>query len=263
MKRIIRRITVMALCVAMLCSAALADTAAFSRTAADYMSPYENVQFHATAQINTLTPYGDGTLEMMNALLKSMSVRGQIYDSGAETRVTFCTEGEPVVSLVEQQADVGTQLTTSLLPNRTLISSQSAMDVISGFEQEEAQFDFFAALSEGEACYQELADAILPFAEEKAASYSIQNVGSARWVRLARLTPEQSAQIQPLIAKVLGCGMDQAFRDQLSAMVCQKSFTVALYRTKEGGKDIAVYIKGNVKFPDDKLRAISYQWAFG
>lgn len=260
MKRIICPIVAMTMFLALLSGAALADTAALSRAAQTYLSDYEDVQFRASAQIEVLTPYGDGTLEMMNALLQNLSVHGRINSEACE--VDVCVADESLVSLREVQADMGTQLTTSLLPNRTLIGSASAMDVLSGFEQQEAQFDFFTALYETEACYQELAEAIVPFAEEKAASYSIEKVGSARWVRLAKLTPEQSAQIQPQIAKVLGCGMDTAFREQLKGMTCQKNFTVALYRNKEGGKDIAVYIKGNVLFPDGKKRAISYQWAF-
>ncbi len=260
MKRIIRRIVVTMMCLTLLCTAAVADTAGLNRAAQNYLAGYENVQFHASAQLETLTPYGDGMLEQMNALLKNLSVRGRISDS--QTEMDVCVAGESLVSVQEQQADVGTQLTTSLLPNRTLIGSVSAMDALSGFEQEEVQFDFFTALYEAEACYQELTGAILPFAEEKTASYSIDKVGSARWVRLAKLTPEQSAEIQPLIAKVLGCGMDEAFREQLRGMTCQKNFTIALYRSKEGGNDIAVYIKGSVLFPDGKNRAISYQWAF-
>lgn len=260
MKRIIHCIVAIMMCMSMFCTAALADTAGLNRMAENYLAGYEGTEFHATAQIHSLTPYGSGMLEMMNTLLQNLSVRGQI--SSEKSAVDFCVAGEPVVSLQEKQADVGMQLTTSLLPNRTLVGSVSAMDVLSGFEQEESQFDFFAALTEVEACYQELTEAIIPFAEEKSASYSIQNVGSARWVRLARLTSEQSAEIQPVIAKVLGCGMDEAFREQLNGMTCQKSFTVALYRTKEDGNDLAVYIKGNVMFPDGKQRAINYQWAF-
>ena len=261
MKRIIRRIVVTMMCLTLLWSAAAADTAGLNRAAQHYLAGYEDLQFHASAQIESLTPYGEGMLEQMNALLKNLSVRGQLSQTRAEMDV--CVAGEVLVSVQERQADVGTQLTTSLLPNRTLIGSASAMDALSGFEQEEVQFDFLTALYEAEACYQELTEAILPFAEEKSASYSIDKVGSARWVRLAKLAPEQSAEIQPLIARVLGCGMDEAFREQLNAMTCQKNFTVALYRTKEGGNDIAVYIKGNVLFPDGKNRAISYQWAFG
>ena len=259
MKRIIKCICAL-LCLMFLCTSALADTAGLDWAAGSYLDGYEDVQFHMTAQIESLTPYGDGTLEMMNALLKNMSVGAKITDTATEMQ--FCVAGDPVVTLAEISTPDGIEMTTSLLPNRTLVSSDSGMDMLSGFEQEETKFDLLAAIQEAEACYQELAEAIIPFAEEKSASYSIKNVGSARWVRLARMTPEQSAQIQPQIAKLLGCGMDAAFREQLNGMTCQKSFTVALYSAKEGGKDLAMYIKGNVLFPDGKQRAISYQWAF-
>lgn len=260
MNRIIKRIFALVLGMTLLCGAALADTTGLEWAAGSYLDDYEDVQFHMTAQLESLTPYGEGTLEMMNALLKNMSVGAKI--TGTSSEMQLCVAGDPVVTLTETSTPDGCELTTSLLPKRTLVSSYSAMDALSGFEQKESQFDFFTAIQEAEACYQELAEAILPFAEEKTASYSIKNVGSARWVRLARMTPEQSAQVQPQIAKVLGCGMDEAFRQQLNGMTCQKSFVVAIYRTKEGGKDLAVYIKGNVLFPDGKQRAISYQWAF-
>lgn len=260
MNRIIKRICALLLGMTLLCGTALADTAGLEWAAGGYLDGYEDVQFHMTAQIESLTPYGDGTLEMMNALLKNMSVGAKITDAASEMQI--CVAGEPIVTLAQASTPDGLELTTSLLPNRTLVSSESAMDMLSGFEQEEPQFDLFTAIQEAEACYQELAEAIIPFAEEKAANYNIKNVGSARWVRLARMTPEQSAQIQPQIAKVLGCGMDEAFREQLNGMTCQKSFVVALYSTKEGGDDLAVYIKGNALFPDGKQRAISYQWAF-
>ena len=252
----------MLLAMYLMCGTALADGSALSRAVEDYWSGGDEVQFHLSAKIESLTPYGEGTIEMMNALLEHLSVAACLRDGGADAEVTFCVAGDPIVGLTEKQADSGTMLTTSLLPNRVLLSSESAMDGLSGFEQEDAKFDFFAAIEEAESCYRELTDAIIPFAEEKAASYSIKSVGSSRWSRIARLTVEQSAQIQPLIAKVLGCGMDEDFREQLNQMVCQKSFIVGLYQTKEGGDDLAVYIKGNVTFPDGAQRAISYQWAF-
>jgi len=247
---------------ALLFGTALADVSALDRALEGYLDGCDEVQFHLSAQIETLTPYGEGTIEMMNALLQHLSVAASLQNGGADAEMTFCVAGDPIVGLTEKQADNGTVLTTSLLPNRMLLSGDSSMDALSGFEQQEAEFDFFAAIEEAEGCYQALTDAIIPYAEEKAASYSIKNVGSSRWSRIARLTPEQSAEIQPLIAQVLGCGMDEAFREQLRQMTCQKSFVVGLYQTKEGGKDLAVYIKGNVAFPDGVQRAISYQWAF-
>ena len=60
MKRIIRRIVVTMMCLTLLCTAAVADTAGLNRAAQNYLAGYENVQFHASAQLETLTPYGDG-----------------------------------------------------------------------------------------------------------------------------------------------------------------------------------------------------------
>ena len=262
MKDWIRRLSALLMGMMMLLGTALADTAGLDWATNGYWEVEGDVQFDATAQITSLTPYGDGTLEMLNALLKQMNVSARLSDGGADAEWSVHVGGENVASISETQTQDGTQLTTSLLPNRKLISRGSAMDAFSGFEQEEAQFDLFTAIRETEECYQELAEAIIPFAEEKEANYNIKGVGSCRWVRLARMTPEQSAQIQPQIAKVLACGMDEAFREQLNGMTCQKSFVVALYRTKKEGKDLAVYIKGNVTFPDGAQRAINYQWAF-
>ena len=256
----IRRVCALLLSMILLFGTALADTAGLDWAAGGYLDGYGDVQFHMTADIASLTPYGEGTIDMMNALLDNLSVAARM--SEAQTEVNFCAAGDPIVSLTEAQTEDGAALTTSLLPNRTLTSSQSALDGFSGFEQEESQFDFFAAIQQVETCYQELTDAIKPYAEEKAASYTIKNVGASRWSRIARLTPEQGAELVPLVAKVLGCGMDQAFCDQLNQMELQKGFIVGLYQTKEGGDDLAVYIKGNALFPDGAQRAISYQWAF-
>jgi len=262
MNSFFRRVCAFALCAVMLASAALADTAGLDWAAGAYLDGYEDVQFHMTAQIESLVPYGEDTIAMMNALVKHMSVSAQLTNGGADADISFCVAGDPIVSISEKQTEGGTAITTDLLPNRTLRSSASAMNSLSGFEQEESQFDLFAAIQEAEGCYQELTDAILPYAEQKAANYNIKSIGSSRWSRIARLTPEQGAELAPLIAKVLGCGMDEAFREQLRAMTYVKGFIVGLYQTAEGGDDLAVYIKGSVVFPDGAQRAISYQWAF-
>lgn len=262
MREHIRRLSALLLSMWLLLGAAFAETSGVLAALEGYAADAQTLDFEVSAQFETLVPYGDDTVAMLNALLRSLSAEGSVQQGGAVTQLAFRAGEEELFRLTEKQMDVGTALTTSLLKNRVLVSAGSAMDALSGFGQEEASFDFDRAVAEAEACYRELTEAIIPFAQEKEASYSIKNIGSARWTRLARLTPEQSAQIQPQIAKVLGCGMDSAFREQLSGMECQKSFVVALYQTKEDGDDLAVYIKGNVKFPDGAVRAISYQWAF-
>lgn len=260
MNKLFKRVCSLMICAALLCGCTLANAAGLDWAAGDYLQEKEPVRFRMTAQIESLPPYGDDMVGMMNALLENVEIAGEI--SADETAMAFRVAGDEVASLTEAQADVGVQLATNLLPNRVLLSGASAMDALSGFEQEEKTFDLFAAIEEAEGCYQELTDAILPYAEEKSASYSIKGVGSSRWSRIARLTPEQGAELSPLIAKVLGCGMDEAFREQLRQMTYQKGFIVGLYQKSQGGDDLAVYIKGNVVFPDGAQRAISYQWAF-
>ncbi len=261
MMKQIRRLTALVLGLCMLFGTA--QGAGLSTAVEGYLGEASEVAFRMSARLERYLPFGDDTVDMFNSLLEHMSISGSVKDGGAQTKLTFTVRDEDVVSLTESVCDSGTELVTSLLPERVLVSAGSAMDVLSGTAQQQDKFDFYTARAEAENCYRELAEAIQPFAEDKEASYSIQNVGSARWVRLARLPPEQSAEVQPYIAKVLGCGMDEAFREQLEGMTCQKNFTVAVYKTKRDGDDMAVYIKGNVIFPDGQQRAINYQWAFG
>lgn len=226
-----------------------------------WLSGNDEVRFALSGQIKTLTPYGQEAIDAFNAALQHISVNVElVWDDIA---VDFCVAGDAVVGLKQATAQTGTVLTTSLLPNRELRSNGSAMNALSGSAESEAAFDLFAALEEVRNCYQALTDAIVPFAEEKKANYSIKNVGTSKWSRVARLTPEQSAQIAPLIADVLGCGMDDAYRGELSQATYQKGFVVALYQTAKGGDDLAVYIKGNMEFADGVRRSVSYQWAFG
>lgn len=254
-----KRICALVMSALLLFGTALAETG-LDWASGGYWDEQGDVQLHASVRINELVPYGEETVAMMNALLAHLSVSAAIGEG--QTDLRFCIAGDPIVSLTETQTLDGTELTTDLLPNRVLFSSQSAMDGLSGAGRQESQFDFFAAIQEAEACYRELTDAIKPYAEEKKANYNIKSVGSSRWSRIARLTPEQGAEVAPLVAKVLGCGMDQAFREQLGQMELQKGFIVGLYQAQENGDDLAVYMKGTALFPDGAQRAISYQWAF-
>ena len=240
-------------------STALADEWGLSHSLDTYWD-VDDLRFTATARLDALLPYGESTVEMFNAALEGLSVSAEAREG--ETSVRLCVAGDPVASFTEARSERGTALTTPLLPNRTLVSASSAMDAISGNQEVEPAFDLFAAIQEAEGCYQALTDAILPYATEKKANYKIKNVGHSKWSRIARLTPEQGAELSPLIAQVLGCGMDAALREKLSGMTYGKGFIVGLYQSAEGGDDMAVYIKGNVTFPDGAKRAISYQWAF-
>lgn len=220
----------------------------------------DDMRFAVSAQLRELLPYGEQAIENLNAALKHVSVAADV--TGNDATLEIHVAGDPVVSLRETATTGGTQLTTPLLPNRVLTSADSAMDALIGAEQEEAKFDLFAAIEELQGCYQQLTDAILPYAEEKAANYTIKNIAPSRWSRIARLTPEQSAELAPLIAQVLGCGMDKAYREQLAQATYGKGFIVGLYQTAQNGEDLAVYIKGDVILADGARRALSYQWAF-
>jgi len=254
-----RLISALAACLLFVSGTALADEWGLSQSLDAYWD-VDDLRFTATARLDALLPYGEGIVDMMNAALEGLSVSADVREG--ETALRLCVAGDPVASFTEAQTDEGAALTTPLLPNRTLVSASSAMDALTGAREEAPAFDLFAAIDEAANCYQALTDAIRPYATEKKANYKIKDVGHSKWSRIARLTPEQGAELAPLIAQVLGCGMDAAFREKLKGMTCSKGFIVGLYQSAEGGDDMAVYIKGNVTFPDGEKRALSYQWAF-
>lgn len=244
------------LCLMMGGAACASELSDISRALEGYWPDDTELHFSLTAELETLTPYVDETVAMMNGLLKHMSVEAKTGPDS--TAFSMAVAGDPVVSLTEERTADGWQLTTPLLPNRTLTSTQELVQA----EEEEPAFDLLAAIDEAEGCYQALTDAIAPYAEEKKANYKITGVGSAKWSRIARLTRDQSAELAPLIADVLCCGLDSEYRQIVQGLTYGKSFIVGLYQTGEGGNDIAVYIKGNVTLAGGGTRALSFQWAF-
>lgn len=245
------------LCLMMGGAACASELSDISRALEGYWPDDTELHFSLTAELKTLTPYVDETVAMMNGLLKHMSVEAKTGPDS--TAFSMAVAGDPVVSLTEERTESGWQLTTPLLPNRTLTSAQ---ELVQAEEEDEPAFDLLAAIDEAEGCYQALTDAIAPYAEEKKANYKIKDVGSAKWSRIARLTKDQSAQLAPLIADVLCCGLDSEYRQIVQGLTYGKSFIVGLYQTGEGGDDIAVYIKGNVTLAGGGTRTLSFQWAF-
>lgn len=225
-----------------------------------YVDLNHDVRYAMSARIDTLTPYGEETIDMLNGALRHMSVSAEITED--ETAVDFCVSGDSVMSLVEKTTETGAELQSSLLPNRTLTSAQSPLDKISGTANDQPAFDLLSGLSELEGCYRELTDAIIPYAEEKKANYKITGIATSRWSRIARLTVEQGQEIAPLIEKVLGCGMDDAYRETLRGLSPHKGFIVGLYQSEQNGRDLALYMKGFLTFADGKARNFAYQWAF-
>lgn len=254
LKRLFALILSLCLLFSCACAAGLGDALE------GYVNINQDVTYAMSAQLETLTPYGAETMDMLNAVLKHLSIGAMITEDS--TTVDLCVDGESVMALTEETVDGGTQLTTPLLPNRVLTSSGSALDQLGSFEAETEKFNLFSAISEWEACYQALTDAILPYAEQKAANYNIADIGASKWSRIARLTAEQGEELAPLIEAVLGCGMDEAYRETLAGLSPHNGFIVGLYQTKEGGSDLALYMKGYLTFADGKARNLAFQWAF-
>lgn len=249
-----------ALMLAMLLAVTGALASGLDQILSPWLDDYTDMRFSLSARLNRMLPYGESTIETINGVLKHLSMEASLQ--GNDTALALCVDGDAVMDAAQSAAEDGTEMTLSVLPNRVLKSSSSAMDVLTGVAQAEQPFEFFQAAGELEQCYQALTDAIVPYAEEKKANYKIKDVASARWVRLARLTAEQNDELAPLIADVLSCGMDEAYRAQMKGLSFAKGFTVALYQTKEGGDDLALYMKGTVTLADGKPRALAYQWAF-
>ena len=262
MKKVWKALAAFLLALMLPLGGACASIAGLDETLAGYLDTDGDLRYSFALQVGTLLPYGEETLTMMNGVLEHIRVAASETDAGAESTLALCVDGESVMDLNQHKAGESTSLTTSLLPNRTLVSGGSPLDLLMGTENGEAEFDALLAIQEVEGCYQTLTDAILPYAEQKKANYKIKDIATSRWSRIARLTTEQSTELAPLIAQVLGCGMDAAFRAELEKMTYSKGFIVGLYQSEENGEDLAVYIKGTVTMGDGTTRQLSYQWAF-
>ena len=275
MKNAIKRAAkALALILCLCLTAGAAPAKADALDMVNLLSPWiegDEAHLSVSYEIKNLLPYNDSTLTLLNNVLKHITVEGRV--SGNDTSMGISVDGDSLFTLEETQENGRSVLRTELLPNRELTSAQNALDAL--FPEDETaepaeegtdalpggSFDLNAALTEAEACYRQLTDAIQPYAEEKKANYTIKNVGKGKWVRLAKLTAEQAEALKPQIAAVLSCGMDEAFRQQMESLTLKKGFTVALYRTAEDGDDLAVYIKGNAAIEDVNY-TIAYQWAF-
>lgn len=250
-----------ALAACLAAGAASAGVTGLDETLSTYLDLNDDVRCSFGIELKTLMPFGDATIEMMNATLRHIRADAWMREGAVDLQLSV--DGESVLTMTEARGSGGSELQTSLLPNRTLTSSGSAMDRLSGNEAgKEAPFDALRAVAEAEECYKALTDAIIPYAEEKKANYKIKNIGASKWSRVARLTVEQSAELAPLIAEVLGCGMDAAYRARLEEMTYAKGFVIALYQSAQDGKDMAVYMKGGVSFPEGESYKLAYQWAF-
>ncbi len=269
------------------CWPAQADMAALDNALSRWLTGRDALRFSATLTVNTLLPFTDDTLTMLNGVLSHVTIDANVKESGesSQTDAQIAVDGTALMDWNEQAQDGVYTLTTSLLPNRTLTAKNaSPMDVLSSFTGDEAAedanadmaeedteivnnsdvaqaFSLLNAIEELQACYQKLTDGIQEYATEKSANYSIKHIGRGKWSRVARLTTEQSESLLPELRAVLSCGMDDTYRTEIAGMTFAKGFVVALYRNADD-QDICVYMKGNVYGADGIRRALAFQWAF-
>lgn len=259
--RIIGRIAAAALALCLLITGAAAELSWVDDQLAMLPGIEADTAFSLGIRIGQLYPFGKETLEMLNGTLEHIRVQSRIRPDGVQMGIAV--DGETLLTVEETAQGDRMQLVTSLLPNRVLVADASPMDALSGNEMAQQQlFDLHAAIDEAEACWQNLADAIVPFAEEKKANYKIDRIGYARWVRIARLAAQDSAALLPQVVALLGCGMDDAFRESIASLTCGDGFTVAVYSDKENGTPMAVYMKGTVYLGEEEKWSLAYQWAF-
>lgn len=266
---------------------ARADIATLDRSLDRWLSAYPQVRFSATLSLEALSPFGKDTLTSLNAALKHASVRADIAraQNDSDTAVQIDLGQSTILSLRETASTGAYSFVTSLLPHRTLTSVKaSPLDLLTALQAEAAPvaeppavesaktqtlnasdireaFTALDAISELDACYKALTDGILPYATEKRANYNIKGIGAGKWSRIARLTTEQSESLLAPLRDVLACGMDTLYREELSQVTFDKGFIVALYRNADQ-KDICVYLKGNLIYPDGAKRTLVWQWAF-
>lgn len=244
-----------------------ASLAGLDTALSPWLDSTERVRFSATMELSTWLPFTQERLDMMNRLLAYTPVQASITQEGEDSRthMQLAVRDSLLFTLEESQGPQGYQLQTSLLPNRTLESSAlSPMDILSGSSQEEdtLPFQLLEGIREAEECYPALMAACEPYAEKKKANYKIKGIGTAKWSEIARLTPEQSGEMLPQLRAVLACGMDGAYREELSQVTFGKGFIVGLYKTAQEGDDLAVYMKGTLLHPDGRRWELAYQWAF-
>ncbi len=246
-------------------SAATATTG-LDQSLSAWLSGEGPLRFSGSLELGAYLPFAEEQLPMFNALLGHIAFQASLETDagGGMATVQLRCDQSPVFTLTERQDANGYALETSLLPNRTLESSQvSPLELLGDTPAAtELPFDFLAAITQVQDHYKALISACEPFAEKKRANYSIKGIGSAKWSQIARLTTEQSDAMLPLLRTVLQSGMDPAYRQELDQVRFGKGFIVALYKASENGSDLAVYMKGDLLYPDNSVRKLSYQWAF-
>ena len=149
MKRIGRHIAALLLAASLLAGSACAAGFGLDEALDGYLDVNSDVRYGFSIKLGTLLPYGDGSVELLNGVLKHINVAVHMTQEG-ET-AALCVDNASVAELTQRNTAGGTELSTTLLPNRTLTSAASAMDAISGAEAQEPAFDALRAIREAEA----------------------------------------------------------------------------------------------------------------
>ena len=250
-------------------NAASVDMAGLDSALSDWLDTDSALGFSVSLELNTLMPFTQRQTDMMNRLLSHLTFSASLEQDGGDsfTALSLSCGEEPLFTLSERETGDRFALETSLLPDRVLESQGiSVTDRLLGSSADSSEspdrFDLLTAVSEAEIRYHALIEACLPFAESKKANYKIKNIGTAKWGQIARLTPEQSDSMLPLLRGVLQSGFIGSHKEVLEQIRFGKGFVVALYKQEESGADLAVYMKGTVIFPDGATAPLAYQWAF-
>ena len=248
------------------CMSATAEDLGLDSRLTSWLAPEGTLQFAVGAQLDSWLPFSEERIAMINALLARTTFEVELNQEheNARTSLRLSVADEPLFSLTEWQQAGSFRLETSLLPAQILQSAASSPIALLGGTEDEGEpaFDMLTAISEAEGQYRALIDACEPYAEKKRANYKIKNIGTSTWSQIARLTTEQSEEMLPLLRGVLQSGMDSAYREELSEVHFGRGFIVGLYKQSEEGKDLALYMKGDLKYPDGSIHKLSYQWAF-
>lgn len=262
-------------------SASAADLLSLDTVLEPLLVGQDTVSLSATMQLKALMPFDDTRIDLINRVLGHVTLNARVEQDGADETTAFqLTMGETtLLEMTEQLRSGAYLLQTTLLPNRMLFSTQgSPMDMLLAASDGEADttdetettlntsavetaFDMQAAVDELEACYRALIDQTVSLATKNTPNYTIDNIGRGRISYVAKLTTEQSTALQAEIRTVLSCGMDDAYREELSQVTFASGFVVALYQN-EDAEDICVYIRGTIVYPDGDKRDIKWQWAF-
>lgn len=266
MKRFrLRSLLALLACLCLVAGLGGASASGLDASLSRWLSQEGALRFSGTLELNSFLPFPQEKLPLFNALLRHISFQASLEEDGdgSLTTLQLLCGGTDVLTLTQRQQGGSSSLQTNLLPARTLTSQGgSPIALLPGRREEEPAFDFLAAISQAEESYKALIAACEPFAEKKKANYKIKDIGSSKWSQIARLTTEQSDGMLPLLRAVLQSGMDEAYRQELEGVRFGKGFIVGLYKEGESGRDLAVYMKGDLLYPDGSKYKLSYQWGF-